>query len=723
MLARVLVANRGEIARRIMRTCRRLGIQTVAVYSDADVDEPHVREADVAVRLGPAPAVESYLDVDRVVEAARASGCDAVHPGYGFLAERASFARAVREAGLTFVGPSAEVIELMGDKAAAKRRLADAGVPVVPGEDRDDLDDAALITAAAGIGWPLLVKAVAGGGGKGMREVANAGELPHALAAARREAAAAFGDDRVILERLVTRARHVEMQVFGDRHGHVVHLLERECSVQRRHQKVVEEAPSPAVDARLRQRMGDAAVAAATAVGYEGAGTVEFLLDATTLERDDPDFFFLEMNTRLQVEHPVTELITGLDLVELQLRVAAGEPLDFVQDDVRADGHAIEVRVYAEDPVSHLPQTGRVLRVRFPSGPDVRTDSGIEDGSEVSRFYDPMLAKVIAHGPDRDAAVERLRLGLADDTTVHGVTTNVDLLAAVLDHPAFVAGELTTSFLDDHLAGWRPHAAPVSDAMMIAAALAVEDASGRPAPVGDPHRPWNTLGAFRPGVGRSGRPNGWRVTLVEPTRGGSTAPGSTATDVVVSQRGDVRTVWIGSGTQIGVRVVRPRDTDGAVLLELDGSPVAARTTVVTDDHATSVWVHAEGMTRHLEVVPATRSAGAGELAAVGAFTSPMPGAVLAVEVTAGQHLAAGATMVVVEAMKMEHPVVAPAAGTVTAVHVAVGDAVDGGATLLDFEPDAVDGGATLLDVEPDPVDGGATLLDVEPDPVDATDER
>jgi acetyl-CoA/propionyl-CoA carboxylase, biotin carboxylase, biotin carboxyl carrier protein len=495
MLERVLVANRGEIARRVIRTCRRLGVSTVAVYSDADASEPHVREADAAVRLGPAPATDSYLRSDLLVEAALATGCDAVHPGYGFLAENAAFAEAVGAAGLTFVGPSPEVIRLMGDKAAAKRRLVEAGVPVVPGLDDDTLDDDAVLAAAGDVGFPLLVKAVAGGGGKGMRAVHDPGDLPDALAAARREAKAAFGDDRVILERLVAAPRHIEVQVFGDQHGHVIHLLERECSVQRRHQKVVEESPSPAVDDPLRARMGAAAVAAAEAVAYEGAGTVEFLVAGDTLDQDEPEFFFLEMNTRLQVEHPVTELVTGLDLVELQLKVAAGEPLGITQDEVVPDGHALEVRLYAEDPVAQLPQTGTVAALQVPTAHDVRADLGIEAGSHVGRHYDPMLGKLIVHAPDREGSCQRMSW-LLRRSTVHGVITNLDLLAAIVEHPTFVAGDLTTGFIDDHLAGWAPSPAP--DVALVAAAVAVQEAVRREGPAGDPHRPWDTLGPFRP---------------------------------------------------------------------------------------------------------------------------------------------------------------------------------------------------------------------------------
>jgi acetyl/propionyl-CoA carboxylase alpha subunit len=669
VLERVLVANRGEIARRVIRTCRRLGVATVAVYSDADAGEPHVREADVAVRIGPEPAAASYLRVDRLVEVANETGCDGVHPGYGFLAENAGFAAAVADAGLTFIGPSPDVIRLMGDKAAAKRHLQAAGVPVVPGLDDDRLDDDALVAAADEVGFPLLVKAVAGGGGKGMRAVHDAATLPDALAAARREAAAAFGDDRVILEALVRSPRHVEVQVFGDRHGHVVHLLERECSVQRRHQKVVEETPSPAVDDRLRTRMGDAAVAAARAVDYEGAGTVEFLVDGSTLDEDDPAFYFLEMNTRLQVEHPVTELVTGLDLVELQLRVAAGEPLGLTQDDVVADGHALEVRLYAEDPVTQLPQTGPVVALHVPDAHDVRADLGVDAGSHVGPHYDPMLGKLIVHAPDRTTSCQRMAW-LLERTTVHGVVTNLDLLAATVTAPAFVAGELTTSFLDDHLRDWRPSATP--DVAFAAAAVAVQDAVRREGPAGDPHRPWDTLGPYRPG-----RVGGWRLTL---------ADGDDEITLAVTARGQRRWVRRGDRDLEVVVLDGPRE-DGTLHLEVDGQEVPARVSVVPRGLDTvEVWVHAGGRTRRLTLVAPTRHADPGELTGATAFASPMPGSVLSVAVAAGDDVRAGTTLLVVEAMKMEHPVVAPVDGSVAAVHVSAGDAVDAGAPLLAFEP-------------------------------------
>jgi acetyl-CoA carboxylase biotin carboxylase subunit len=674
---RVLIANRGEIARRIARTCRRLGIPTVAVHSDADRDEPHVRDADQAVRLGPPPASDSYLDIDRVVAAALETGADAVHPGYGFLAENAAFATAVAAAGLTFIGPSPEVIRLMGDKAAAKQRLAAEGVPVVPGLDDAELDDAALLAAAGDVGFPLLVKAVAGGGGKGMRAVADHDALADALAAARREAAAAFGDDRVILERLVTAPRHVEVQVLGDQHGHVVHLLERECSIQRRHQKIVEECPSPGVDDRLRTRMGDAAVRAAAAVGYEGAGTVEFLVAGDTLADERPAFHFLEMNTRLQVEHPVTELVTGLDLVELQLRVAAGEPLPFTQDDVRADGHAIEVRLYAEDPVSGLPQTGTVERFTIPTGDGVRIDAGVEEGSTVSRFYDPMLAKLIAHAPDRTSAIRRLHRVL-EQTTLHGVTTNLSQLAAIVAHPAFEAGELTTGFLPDHLGAWRPP--PASALARITAVVALQAQRERTTRPCDPHSPWDTLGPYRPGL-----VGGWRLRLHD---------GEARHELSVAGRAGRYRVHPGVDERPRDVVVADLDAHGRLHLEVDGHDAIAQVTVLADrtrgDEAAAVWVHVGGATTRLEVLPATRHADARAAAAAATAVSPMPGAVLAVPVTVGDHVALGTVLAVVEAMKMEHPIKAAAPGTVQVVHVAVGDPVEAGAPLVEVAADPLD---------------------------------
>lgn len=444
MFDTVLVANRGEIAVRVIRTLRSLGVRSVAVFSDADADARHVREADTAVRIGPAPAAESYLSVPALLEAAARTGARAVHPGYGFLAENASFARACAEAGLVFIGPPADAIALMGDKIRAKETVRAAGVPVVPGSSGSGLTDALLAESAREIGMPVLLKPSAGGGGKGMRLVRDAADLADEIAAARREARASFGDDTLLVERWVDRPRHIEIQVLADGHGNVVHLGERECSLQRRHQKIIEEAPSVFLDAATRASMGEAAVQAARSCGYEGAGTVEFIVPGS----DPSSYYFMEMNTRLQVEHPVTELVTGLDLVEWQLRVAAGERLPYEQKDITLTGHAVEARVCAEDPSrGFLPSGGTVLSLREPQGDGVRTDSGLSEGTEVGSLYDPMLSKVIAYGPDRATALRKLRAALAETVTL-GVQTNAGFLRRLLAHPAVVAGELDTGLVE-----------------------------------------------------------------------------------------------------------------------------------------------------------------------------------------------------------------------------------------------------------------------------------
>ncbi len=490
MFGTVLVANRGEIAVRVIPTLRALGIASVAVYSDADADGRHVREADEAIRLGPAPAAESYLHIGRILHAARQAGAHAIHPGYGFLAENATFARACADAGLVFIGPPPAAIEAMGDKIAAKATVAAAGVPVVPGAGERGMTEQDLLDAAPAIGFPLLVKPSAGGGGKGMRLARSPGELAGAIAGARREAKAAFGDDTLLLERFVGRPRHIEIQVFADTHGHTIHLGERECSLQRRHQKIIEEAPSPLLDEARRDAMGRAAAEAARSVGYVGAGTVEFIVPG-----DEPDeFFFMEMNTRLQVEHPVTELVTGLDLVEWQLRVAAGEPLPLRQEQIRLTGHAAEARIYAEDPArGFLPTGGVVLALGEPAGPHVRTDSGLAAGMTVTSAYDPMLAKIIAWAPDRDEALRRLDGALAA-TAVLGVTTNTAFLRALLSHPDVVAGRLDTGLVERHLGELT--AADVPDEVLAAAALAELLASQPPGPVTDP---WDVPDGWRPG--------------------------------------------------------------------------------------------------------------------------------------------------------------------------------------------------------------------------------
>ena len=445
MIKRLLIANRGEIARRIIRACRELEIETVAVYSDADAGSPHVSEADRAIRIGPPPARDSYLNIDAIIEAARTSKADAIHPGYGFLSERAPFVRAVETAGLIFVGPPAAALEKMGSKVGARQLMTAAKVPVVPGETPSDQSDAALISAATKIGFPVLIKPAAGGGGIGMKAVDDASGLAAALAAARREAKSSFGNDTLYVERLIERPRHVEIQVFADNHGHTVHVFERECSLQRRHQKVIEESPCAALSAAVRERMGAAAVAAAKAVGYRNAGTCEFLLEG---DGDEARFYFLEMNTRLQVEHPVTECVVGVDLVHAQLRVASGEPLPFTQESQSQRGHAIECRIYAEDPAQgFLPQAGTILHYREPQGPGIRVDSGVREGSEVSVFYDPMLAKLIVFAETRDAARRRAITALRD-FSIGGIGTNLGLLTQILEHPQFVRASVDTGFLD-----------------------------------------------------------------------------------------------------------------------------------------------------------------------------------------------------------------------------------------------------------------------------------
>jgi len=653
----ILIANRGEIAARVIRTCRSLGVRTTAVYSDADVDEPHVRMADAAVHIGPSPAAESYLVIDRLVRVAVERGCDAVHPGYGFLSENADFATAVEAAGLKFIGPSPETIRLMGDKAAAKRFLAARGVPVVPGVEDDRLDDDGLVAAAGGVGFPLLVKAVAGGGGKGMRTVRAAAELREAVAAARREAASAFGDDRLIVEQLVAAPRHIEFQVFGDRFGHAIHLLERECSIQRRHQKVVEECPSPAMTDALRARMGAVAVSVAQAVAYEGAGTVEFLVAGDTLGADEPDFFFLEMNTRLQVEHPVTEAVLGLDLVELQIRIASGEPLPITQDDVVPRGHAIEVRLYAEDPVEMLPQFGEVRHLAVPQLVGIRADMGVATGSQVGRFYDPMLGKLIAHGSDRNGACDRMESALRD-FMLHGVRTNQDLLLRIVKDPVFRSGVLTTAFLDERFR--RAPIAPTGTAALIAAVLSME-----------PQGPslWSNAGPYRPmGIG------GWPCQL---------ADGASTWDITVSGIHDQRRVDI-DGRVVDVAGIR-HNGGGSLTFLLEGRRVEAHVTTESDDDRPLLWVHVDGMTRRL-MLQSTARAGSGSGASdANRFNSPMPGVVTQVNVADGDRVTAGMILVVIEAMKMEHPILAPDDGVISGVRARVGQMVTAGFTLLAFD--------------------------------------
>ena len=643
----VLVANRGEIAVRVIRTLRAMGIRSVAVFSDADAGARHVTEADVAVRIGPAPARQSYLNIPAVVGAAVRTGAQAVHPGYGFLSENADFAAALDQAGIVFIGPPAHAIATMGDKIAAKAAVSAFGVPVVPGISRPGLTDDDLIAGAADVGFPVLVKPSAGGGGKGMRMVERPAELPAALASARRESAAAFGDDTLFLERFVLVPRHIEVQVLADGHGNVVHLGERECSLQRRHQKVIEEAPSPLLDEATRARIGAAACDTARSVDYVGAGTVEFIVSAA-----NPDeFFFMEMNTRLQVEHPVTELVTGVDLVELQVGIAAGEKLPLTQDEIAMTGHAIEARVYAEDPArDFLPTGGTVLDVVEPSA--ARVDSGIFAGTVVGSDYDPMLAKIITHAADRPAALKALDRALAE-TAVLGVTTNIDFLRFLLTDPDVTEGSLDTGLLDRRVGDFRSPTAG-DDEFAVAAAyrwLRYHQASGDDL--------WSV-------------PSGWRV-------------GETAATVLRLRSGErtdhVRIVGTPQAATVSVEHGETRTLaatlDGNELtVTLDG--LRGRYRVADSDH--QIWLAGDnGVTmveevREAPVRPDDEQSGDAEL------VSPMPGSVVAVGVADGDRVDAGTVVVTVEAMKMEHALTAPVDGVVELL-VAVGDQVKVGQPL------------------------------------------
>ncbi|MCX5111819.1 acetyl/propionyl/methylcrotonyl-CoA carboxylase subunit alpha [Streptomyces sp. NBC_00378] len=674
MFDTVLVANRGEIAVRVIRTLRELGVRSVAVFSDADADARHVREADTAVRIGPAPAAMSYLSVPALLDAARRTGAQAVHPGYGFLAENAGFARACAEAGLVFIGPPASAITLMGDKIRAKETVAAAGVPVVPGSSGSGLTDAQLVDAAGGIGMPVLLKPSAGGGGKGMRLVRDEALLGDEIAAARREARSSFGDDTLLVERWIDRPRHIEIQVLADAHGNVVHLGERECSLQRRHQKIIEEAPSVLLDEETRAAMGEAAVQAARSCGYVGAGTVEFIVPGN----DPASYYFMEMNTRLQVEHPVTELITGLDLVEWQLRVAAGEQLPYRQQDITLTGHAIEARICAEDPArGFLPSGGTVLTLHEPQGNGVRTDSGLGTGGEVGSLYDPMLSKVIAYGPDRPTALRRLRAALAD-TVILGVPTNAGFLRRLLAHPAVAAGDLDTGLVEREASGLVPEGVP-EEVYAAAALLRHSAASPADAPAGwvDPFSvasgwrlggtPARTVLDFRlPGhdpvqVSLRSCPAGTELTF------GHVGEGAEPPQPVTGACGPLAPLPGGKETARLVEVSGPRLT-----LELAGVTHAF-------SHASSpdgVWLGRDGDSWHVQDHDPVEAslAGAGRSGA-DTLAAPMPGTVTVVKVAVGDEVVAGQSLLVVEAMKMEHVISAPHAGTVTELDVSAGTTV------------------------------------------------
>ncbi len=651
----VLVADRGEIALRVIRAAEAAGLRSVAVYSDADRDAPHVRAADAAVRIGPAAAVDSYLSIEAILDAAKRSGADAVHPGYGFLSERAAFARAVTDAGLAFVGPPAAVMDAMGRKDRAREIAVAAGVPVVPAADASAPDD--LDAVSAQVGFPLLVKAAAGGGGKGMRIVRDAVDLADAVAAARREAASAFGDDTMLFERYVEHGRHIEVQVLADEHGNVVHLFERDCSVQRRHQKVLEESPATAISADVRRLVTDAAVALAREVGYVNAGTVEFLVSGDAA-------YFLEMNTRLQVEHPVTEIVTGLDLVALQFAVAQGDPLPVTQADVAVHGHAIEARVYAEDPYAgFLPQAGVATVVAWPAR--ARVDAALESGQRVGTFYDPMLGKVIASGTTREAA-RRALVNALDDTAILGLTTNVGFLRALADSAAFRDSAIDTGWLDSH-----PHEfkleTPIAAWCLAAWSLATaHDADAR--------HPFGVADGWRSGADPAGVP-------IELTNAADT------TDTRILTVHPAAGCIVGPSATVGVRPLTT--TDDSVRLEIDGTTHEGRVHIASRE----VLVAYQGQTYVLQRPDAF---GPGGRAAVtdGSVAAPMPGTVLGVNVTVGARVAAGDTLGVLEAMKMELALKAPVGGTVTLVDAVVGGQVELGARLFMVEPDTDEPDAT-----------------------------
>jgi 3-methylcrotonyl-CoA carboxylase alpha subunit len=671
MFATILIANRGEIACRVIKTAQRLGIKTVAVYSDADRLARHVAMADEAIHIGGSPARESYLVAEKIIAAAKRTGAEAIHPGYGFLSENAGFAEACATAGLVFIGPPPAAIRAMGSKSEAKKIMEKARVPLVPGYHGDDQSPELLAQEAARIGFPVLIKASAGGGGKGMRVVESGDRFADALAGAKREAKASFADDHVLVEKYLTRPRHIEIQVFADSHGNCLYLFERDCSIQRRHQKVIEEAPAPAMDPARRKAMGEAAVAAARAIGYQGAGTVEFIADP------EGTFFFMEMNTRLQVEHPVTEAITGQDLVEWQLVVAAGGKMPLAQDQLKIDGHAVEVRLYAEDPARNfLPSTGTLVHLRLPTeGPHVRVDTGVRQGDTVTPFYDPMIAKVIVHDRDRSSAMRRMA-ALMGETEVVGVTTNAALLKALCSHPAFVGGEIDTGFIERHRDELFAKPAAAGDRAFAVATLArlvewqeAADAAARSS--GDPWSPWNGQGAFR---------------LLDEGH-----------DAVHWQDGDRE-----------VTVIARRRRDGGIGLELPGGPLEARVQRAGDDArlviglggdtftATVVrrqtvdgvdyTVFADGASRRLRLVDpldVTQYEAAGTAEA--AVRAPLPGKIIDLRVKAGDTVSKGQPLLVLEAMKMEHTLAAPADGTVKSVRYAVGEQVAEGAELVEFE--------------------------------------
>jgi propionyl-CoA carboxylase alpha chain len=659
MFGKILIANRGEIACRVMRTCTRLGVRTVAVYSEADADALHVRLADEAVAIGAPPAAQSYLDIARIVEAARATGAEAVHPGYGFLSENPAFASALDKAGIVFIGPPVEAVRAMGDKIASKRIAVEAGVSTVPGHPDAIADPDEAVAAATKVGFPVMVKAAAGGGGKGMRTAHDPTELREALVRARSEAQSSFGDDRVFLERYVEQPRHIEIQVLADQHGNVVHLGERECSIQRRHQKVVEEAPSPFLDAETRTAMGEQACALARAVGYHSAGTVEFIVDPSA------DFFFLEMNTRLQVEHPVTELVTGVDLVEEMIRVAAGEPLRFGQEDVRLQGCALETRLYAEDPArGFLPATGRLKRYAEPKGPGVRVDSGVTEGSEVTLFYDPMIAKLCTHGANREQAIERMADAL-DSFVVRGVAHNASFLGAVMASPRFREGRLSTGFIAEEFGERFDGLLPTAEDRQLLASIAVamrltDDYRG--GLISQQMLGWSYV-----------EPNDWVVKL----DGHALALQAESVDggAIVEIDGERRTIEL--EYRPGRPLVRARIDERAVVLQADprreGWQLRWRGRIVR------AFVRTSRAAELAARIPEKHPPDTSKL-----VISPMPGLMISINVEPGQSVEAGEELAVLEAMKMENVLRAERSGVVGEVNVKPGDTVAADQVLIAF---------------------------------------
>jgi 3-methylcrotonyl-CoA carboxylase alpha subunit len=658
MIGTVLIANRGEIACRIIRTLRRMGIRSVAVYSEADRNALHVALADAAYEIGAAPPRESYLNQANILKAAKESGADAIHPGYGFLSENAGFAEACAKAGVIFIGPPVSAIRAMGSKSEAKALMEKAGVPLVPGYHGTDQSLKVLQAAADKIGYPVLIKASAGGGGKGMKVATSAAEFKDALESAQREAKNAFGDDRVLVEKYLQQPRHIEAQIFGDSRGNIIHLFERDCSIQRRHQKVIEEAPAPGLSPERRAAIGKAAVEAGRAVGYVGAGTVEFIAEGD-------NFYFMEMNTRLQVEHPVTEAITGLDLVEWQIRVARGETLPKGQGDLAIHGHAMEVRLYAEDPArDFLPQTGTLHHLRFPE--EARVDSGIRAADAVSIHYDPMIAKIITHGADRAEAIARLRRALAA-TEVGGLATNLDFLQAILRQKDFAAGKVDTGFIERHRAELLPEAQPLPSNALALAALAVLRAGERDAaeaaPEGDPYSPWTRLPGWR--VNRAA----WSDLVFQ--------HGDSTLTVRAHYRGTDYSLALPDGTVEAEAIL---DADGAISARIGSARCKGR--VVRRESECLVFL--DGATLRLTLIDPRRPSAAGA-ATTGKILAPMPGTVTKMLVAAGAAVTKGTVLAIVEAMKMEHAVKAPRDGKVKAVNFAAGDQVTDGAELLVLE--------------------------------------